>query len=115
MQKVSSVFAILVSQVDLVVDAGRTNHQALNRRIRLYNRMKHTAWKATELAWANANPLSGDLDHQTTTQHDKTFIALGMGVRSRVVPSLICLVIPNLKALGGETYAILWRMPDQER
>jgi len=77
--------------------------------------VKHTAWKATELAWANANPLSVDLDHQMTTQDDKTFITFGMGVRYRIAPFLICLVIPNLKAFGRETHTIRWRMPDQER
>src|SRR5437762_399771 len=80
------------SPVDLVIPRRGADHQALDRRPDLDDRVVDAARKAAELAGADRMALPLDLDHKRAAEDDEALVALGVGVRRRIAPRLVGVV-----------------------
>jgi hypothetical protein len=58
--------------------------------------MVDTARKATELTWTNDCALTLYLYRDCSAQHNEALIAVRMGVRVRISPTVMRIVVPDL-------------------
>src|SRR5690606_5829468 len=68
--------------------------------------MINAARETSELTLAKGKPFPLDFHDERTAQHDETFVAFKMHVRSGIAPDLIGIVIPDLEQVGTKSNVI---------